>query len=270
MIKNVEKTVEFLKSEGFDNPEFGIIHGTGLGALANQIEVIKVIPYEDIPNFPIATVEFHKGKLIYGLLENKKVVAMSGRFHYYEGYSMEEVVFPVRVLKFLGIQKLLISNAAGAMNLDWKKGELMLIDDHINLQPDNPLRGKNAGAFGPIFTDMSQPYDKHMNEVMEKVASTHQVPLNKGIYVAVSGPNLETRAEYRFLRQIGADVVGMSTVPEVIAANQLGLPVSAVSVLTDECDPDNLQPVDIADIIATAGAAEKHLVTLFKEVIKAL
>lgn len=270
MIKNVEKTVEFLKSKGFDTPEFGIILGTGLGALANHIEVIHEIPYEEIPNFPIATVEFHKGKLIYGMLENKKVVAMSGRFHYYEGYSMEEVVFPVRVLKYLGIQKLLISNAAGAMNLEWKKGELMLIDDHINLQPDNPLRGLNAGAFGPIFTDMSQPYDKHMNEVMQTVASAHHIPLNKGIYVAVSGPNLETRAEYRYLRQIGADVVGMSTVPEVIAANQLGLPVSAVSVLTDECDPDNLHPVDIADIIATAGAAEKHLVTLFKEVIKAL
>ena len=270
MIEDVKKTVDFLQKNGFETPEVGIILGTGLGALTNHIDIIQEIPYENIPNFPIATVEFHKGKLIYGTLEGKTVVAMSGRFHYYEGYSMEEVVFPVRVLKFLGIQKLLISNAAGCMNLEWKKGELMLLDDHINLQPDNPLRGKNSGAFGPIFTDMSRPYDSAMNQAMEKVAANENIPLNKGIYVAVSGPNLETRAEYRFLRQIGADAVGMSTVPEVIAANQLALPVSAVSVLTDDCDPDDLHPVDISDIIATAGAAEKHLVTLFKEVIKTL
>ncbi len=268
MIENIKQTSKFLKNEGFEAPEIGIILGSGLGALTNHIEVIREVAYSEIPNFPIATVEFHKGKLTYGTLEGKKVVAMSGRFHYYEGYTMEEVVFPVRVMKFLGVQKLLISNAAGCMNLNWKKGELMLIDDHINLQPDNPLRSKNAAAFGSIFTDMSQPYDENMNQVMERIASDHQIPLNKGVYVAMSGPNLETRAEYRYLRQIGADVVGMSTVPEVIAANQMGIPVSAVSVLTDKCDPDNLLPVNIQDIIATAQAAEKHLITLFKEVIK--
>ena len=270
MIDKVKSTVSFLKEKGYEKPELGIILGTGLGALTNHIEVFHEIPYDEIPNFPIATVEFHKGKLLYGKIEGKTIIAMSGRFHYYEGYSMEEVVFPVRVMQQLGIKRLLISNAAGNMNLNWKKGELMLIDDHINLQPDNPLRGKAAGAFGPIFTDMSQPYDPSMNEVMEKVSAANNIPLNKGIYVAVSGPNLETRAEYRYLRNIGADVVGMSTVPEVIAANQLGLPVSAVSVLTDDCDPDNLEPVNIDDIIATAGTAEKYLVILFKEVIKNL
>jgi len=270
MIEKVKETVAFLRENGFDHPELGIILGTGLGALTAHIEVIKEISYDEIPHFPIATVEFHKGKLIYGKLEGKWVIAMSGRFHYYEGYSMAEVVFPVRVMKFLGIQKLLVSNAAGCMNLSWKKGELMLIDDHINLQPDNPLRGKQAADFGPIFTDLSAPYDPEMNKLMKNLATKENIPLHEGVYVAVSGPHLETRAEYRYLRNIGADVVGMSTVPEVIAANQLGLPVSAVSVLTDECDPDNLHPVDINDIISTAQKAEKHLVALFKEVIKNL
>ncbi|MFY0607772.1 MAG: purine-nucleoside phosphorylase [Cyclobacteriaceae bacterium] len=270
MTPQVEKTASFLQEKGFDSPQIGIILGTGLGALTNHIKVMVEVPYEEIPNFPIATVEFHKGKLIYGRLEGKTVIAMSGRFHYYEGYSMSEVVFPVRVMKALGIEKLLVSNAAGCMNLAWKKGDLMLIDDHINLQPDNPLRGKEAASFGQIFTDMSQPYDTQMNQQLELVAEENNIPLHKGVYVAVSGPSLETRAEYRFLRNIGADVVGMSTVPEIIAANQLGLPVSAVSVLTDDCDPDNLHPVDIGDIIATAGKAEKYLVTLFRELIKNL
>ena len=183
---------------------------------------------------------------------------------------MAEVVFPVRVLKELGIEKLLVSNAGGCMNLDWNKGELMLIEDHINLQPDNPLRGKEAAAFGPIFTDMSQPYDQDMNKKFISIANSKGIKLNKGVYVSVAGPNLETKAEYRFLRQIGADVVGMSTVPEIIAANQLGLPASAISVLTDECDPDNLQPINIDEIIATAQAAEKDLVVLFKELLKQL
>lgn len=270
MINQVNETVAFLKSKGFEAPDVGIILGTGLGALTGHIEVLHEISYEEIPNFPIATVEFHKGRLIYGKMEGKTVIAMNGRFHYYEGYSMTEVVFPVRVMKYLGIKKLLASNAAGCMNLSWKKGELMLIDDHINLLPDSPLRGKEAGTFGPIFTDMSQPYNLEMNNLMKRLATKEQIPLNEGVFVAVAGPNLETRAEYRYLRGLGADVVGMSTVPEVIAANQMGLPVSAVSVLTDLCDPDHLPPIDINDIISTAGKAEKHLVALFKEVVKNL
>ena len=269
-IEKVKEADEFLKGKGFVNPEIGIILGTGLGALVEEIQVIESIDYVDIPHFPISTVEFHKGKLIYGTLVGKKVIAMQGRFHFYEGYSMAEVVFPVRVLEKLGIRKLLVSNAGGCMNLDWKKGELMLIEDHINLQPDNPLRGKEAAAFGPIFTDMSQPYDLEMNKVLSTIASENGIKLNKGVYVSVSGPNLETKAEYRFLRQIGADVVGMSTVPEIIAANQLGLPVSAISVLTDDCDPDDLQPINIEEIIATAQEAEKDLVLLLKELINRL
>lgn len=267
MIEEVNEAKEYLLKQGFEKADVGIILGTGLGALADEIEVIKQVSYGNIPHFPLATVEFHKGKLIYGMLAGKKVIAMQGRFHYYEGHSMADVILPVRVMKKLGIDYLLISNAAGCMNLDWKKGELMLIDDHINLQPDNPLIGREAAAFGPIFTDMSQPYDADMNRAIEDIAHSENITLRKGVYVSVAGPSLETRAEYRFLRTIGADCVGMSTVPEVIAANQLGLPVSAVSVLTDECDPDNLKPIDIQDIIATAKAAEKDLVKLFRELI---
>ncbi|MEQ8906130.1 MAG: purine-nucleoside phosphorylase [Ekhidna sp.] len=270
MIEKVSAAVKFLKEKGFDNPEVGIILGTGLGALTDEIEIQHEFVYANIPHFPIATVEFHKGKLIYGTLEGKKVVAMQGRFHYYEGHSMGQIVFPVRVMQMLGIKKLIISNAGGSMNLEWKKGELMLIEDHINLQPDNPLRGHEATAFGQIFTDMSQPYDLEMNQKLVTTAKENGIKLNKGVYVSVTGPSLETKAEYRFLRMIGADVVGMSTVPEVIAANQMGLPVSAISVLTDECDPDNLHPIDIEDIIATAKAAEKDLVILLKDLIKKL
>lgn len=270
MIERVNEAANFLQERGFENPEVGIILGTGLGALADEIEVEKEFVYANIPNFPIATVEFHKGKLIYGKLNGKTVVAMQGRFHYYEGHSMSQVVFPVRVMHKLGIQQLIISNAGGCMNLNWKKGELMLIEDHINLQPDNPLRGHEASAFGQIFTDMSQPYDANMNEKILEVATEKGITLNKGVYVSVVGPSLETRAEYRFLRMIGADVVGMSTVPEVIAANQMGLPVSAISVLTDECDPDNLKPINIEDIIETAKAAEKDLVFLIKGLMEKL
>ncbi|MCP4459257.1 MAG: purine-nucleoside phosphorylase [Cytophagales bacterium] len=270
MIGKVGEALEFLQKNGFEKPAIGIILGTGLGALANKIEVIKSVAYGNIPHFPLATVEFHKGKLIYGKLEGKLVVAMEGRFHYYEGYSAAEVVFPVRVMKELGIEKLLVSNAAGSLNLNWNKSDLMLIDDHINLLPDNPLRAHGAASFGQIFTDMSQPYDQEMNQVLKSIAVENSISMHEGVYVAVAGPNLETRAEYRFLRQIGADVVGMSTVPEVIAANQMGLPVSAVSVLTDDCDPDNLKPINIEDIIATAKLAEKDLVTLFRELVRRL
>ena len=268
MIEKVNEAVKFLQERGFENPEVGIILGTGLGALAEEIDIEKEFVYSNIPHFPIATVEFHRGKLLYGTLEGKKVIAMQGRFHYYEGHTMAQVVFPVRVLQALGIKKLLISNAAGCMNLNWKKGELMLADDHINLQPENPLRGHEAAAFGQIFTDMSQPYDPEMNGILKEVALENKIALHEGVYVSVAGPNLETRAEYRFLRNIGADVVGMSTVPEVIAANQMGLPVSAISVLTDECDPDNLAPVNIEEIIAIAKEAEKDLVTLFKTLLQ--
>ncbi len=270
MIEKVNETALFLKNKGFVSPEVGIILGTGLGELVNHIKTEKTLSYEEIPHFPVSTVEFHHGKLIFGELEGRKVIAMQGRFHYYEGYDMADVVFPVRVMHKLGIQHLLISNASGSMNTAWKKGQLMLIEDHINLQPDNPLRGKGASAFGPIFTDMSAPYNQQTNNLFKVVAKAENITLHEGVYVAVAGPNLETRAEYRFLKNIGADVVGMSTVPEVIAANQMGLSTNAISVITDECDPDNLHPINIDEIIAAAKEAEKDLIRLFKGVIKKL
>jgi purine-nucleoside phosphorylase len=235
-----------------------------------QIQIKKEIPYKDIPHFPLSTVESHTGKLILGTIADKMVIAMQGRFHYYEGYSMQQIVFPVRVMKLLGVKHLLLSNASGCLNPNWKKGELMLIDDHINLQPTNPLIGRNNNELGPRFPDMSAPYSAQMNALLEQIAAEKKITLNKGIYVSVPGPMLETRAEYRYLKMIGADAVGMSTVPEVIAANHLGLPCAAVSVLTDECNPDDLKPVTLAEIIAVAAQAEVKLSELFVDVIARL
>ncbi len=270
-LTQIQDTTDFLKNRGIEAPEIGVILGTGLGnGFVSKMSVEREIDYKDIPNFPIATVEFHNGKLIYGTIGNKKVLALQGRFHYYEGYNMQQITFPVRVLKRLGIKYLLLSNAAGNMNLDWKKGELMLVDDHINLQPDNPLRGQNIDELGPRFPDMSQPYNAEINSQLKKIAREKGIKLNEGVYVSVIGPNLETRAEYRFLRNIGADAVGMSTVPEVIVANHMSLPCCAISVLTDDCDPDNLKPVDISEIIAIAGKAEEKLTELYEELINRL
>ncbi|MFT5892719.1 MAG: purine-nucleoside phosphorylase [Dokdonia sp.] len=270
MIRIIKETTEYLQNKGFDNPEIGIILGTGLGQLLDSIHIIKEVSYNHIPNFPTATVEFHTGKLIYGTLEGKNVIVMQGRFHLYEGYSLTDVTFPVRIMHALGIKRLLVSNAAGAVNLNFKKGELMLIDDHINLQGGSPLAFKGVEKLGERFTDMSAPYDAIMNTSLEKIATSNGVHLHKGVYASVVGPQLETRAEYRYLKMIGADAVGMSTVPEIIVANHLNLPVSAISVLTDECDPDHLEPVDIPEIIAMAGKAEPDLITLFTELIKTL
>lgn len=270
MIKNITETVEYLKEKGFENPEIGIILGTGLGQLTNEIDIIKEVSYNHIPNFPTATVEFHKGKLIYGRLAGKTVVVMQGRFHVYEGYSLQDVTYPVRIMEKLGIKTLLVSNAAGAINLNFKKGELMLIDDHINLQGSSPLAIKGIEQLGERFVDMSAPYSTDINTKFETIANNNNITLHKGVYASVVGPQLETRAEYRMLKILGADAVGMSTVPEVIVGNHLKLNVAAVSVLTDECDPDNLEPVDISDIIANAAKAEPNMIILFKELIKEL
>ena len=271
MLQEIKEATDYLKKHGIDNPEVGVILGTGLGNLfVKEIKNAIEINYNSIPHFPVSTVEFHRGKLIYGEIKGKKVLAMQGRFHYYEGYNMQKITLPVRVMKMLGIQHLLISNAAGNMNLKWKRGQLMLIDDHINLQPDNPLRGENFEVLGPRFPDMSEPYSKKMNKLLIKIAKEKKIKLNVGVYVAVIGPNLETRAEYRFLNRIGADVVGMSTVPEVLVANHMGLPCCAISVLTDDCDPDNLQPAVISEIIAMAGKAEAKLTELYVELIARL
>ena len=256
MIKHIQEAVEFLQSRGFGTPDIGIILGTGLGKIIDHVAVEAEMSYNHIPNFPTATVEFHKGKLIYGELAGKKVVLMQGRFHLYEGYSLLDVTFPVRVMKGLGITRLFVSNASGAINLNFKKGEIMLIDDHINLQGGSPLAFKGVEKLGERFVDLNQPYDAKMNAKIEEIAAVHNINLHKGVYASVVGPQLETRAEYRYLKIIGADAVGMSTVPEIIVANHLQIPVIALSVLTDECDPDNLKPVDITDIITQAGKAE--------------
>lgn len=270
MLAKIKETVSFLESKGFNKPEVGIVLGTGLGQLIDEIEILHSIDYTDIPHFPEATVEFHSGKLIYGTLEGKTVVVMQGRFHLYEGYSYEQITYPIRVFKLLGVKHLLLSNAAGAMNLDFKKSEIMLIDDHINLQGGSPLLGKNIDELGPRFVDMAEPYSLALNGKLKTIAKAQNITLHEGVYVSVPGPQLETRAEYRYLRNIGADAVGMSTVPEVIVANHMNLPCAAVSVLTDECDPDHLEKVKIEDIIAAASVAEPKMIVLFRELIKTL
>jgi len=268
--KQLQESVDYLTNKGFDTPEFGIVLGTGLGKLVDEIKDPIEAHYNHIPFFPLATVEFHTGKLVFGTIEGRKVVVMQGRFHLYEGYDFLDITYPIRVMQMLGIKKLFISNAAGAINLDFKKGDIMLIEDHINLQGGSPLAFKNVAEFGERFADMSEPYDMEMREKLEKIAATHDISLKKGVYASVVGPQLETKAEYRMLKILGSDAVGMSTVPEVIVANHLGLPIVAVSVLTDECDPDNLKPVDIGEIIAIAGETEPKMVKLFSELIKQL
>jgi purine-nucleoside phosphorylase len=271
MLENIQNTARYIKSRiGDFEPEVGIILGTGLGGLVKEIEVEKQLMYGNIPDFPISTLEFHSGKLIFGTLAGKKVVAMQGRLHYYEGYNMQQITFPVRVMKMLGIETLLVSNASGALNPDFKKGDLMVIEDHINLQPENPLIGRNDDELGPRFPDMSQAYRRDMIKKALEIADKNNITCRKGVYVAVTGPNLETKAEYRYLRIIGGDAVGMSTVPEVIVANHMGLPVFAISVITDEGYTEVLEPVSIDTIIAIAAEAEPKLTLILKELIATL
>jgi purine-nucleoside phosphorylase len=266
LLLSVHEAAAFLNKQLQQQPKVGIILGTGLNALVEAVANSLTIEYTDIPGFPHATVAFHKGRLISGTINEVPVVLMQGRFHYYEGYNMQQITFPVRVMKELGIEYLLLSNAAGGMNPGYKKGDLIITDDHMNLLPDNPLRGL-GNEFGNRFVDMSQPYDGHLVYLLESAMEAESILVKKGVYVSVMGPNLETRAEYRWLRNSGADMVGMSTVPEVIVANQLGIKCAAVSVITDECDPDNLQPVNIEEIIQVAGQADKKLSNVFKKVI---
>ena len=269
-MEQIYKAVTFLKEKGISNPSIGVVLGTGLHNLISHTVVKQTIPYADIPGFSISTVEFHKGNLIYGTIANKNVLIMQGRFHAYEGYTMQEIVFPIRVMKLLGVQKLFLSNAAGGINLTFKKGDLVLIDDHINLLNGSPLSGKNYDELGSRFPDMSEPYNVELKKLLRKKASELGISLKKGVYAAVHGPNLETKAEYRYLKIIGADMVGMSTVPEVIAAVHMQLPCVAISVITDECDPDNLKPANIAEIIEVAGRADGKLSALLKEIITIL
>jgi len=271
MLENIQQTTLYIKSRiGDFEPEMGIILGTGLGGLVTEIEVEKQLMYSNIPDFPISTLEFHSGKLIFGTLAGKKVVAMQGRLHYYEGYTMQQITFPVRVMKMLGIKTLFVSNASGSLNPNIKKGDLMVIEDHINLQPHNPLIGRNEEQLGPRFPDMSQPYRRDLIEKALNTAKENNITCHKGVYVAVTGPNLETRAEYRYLRIIGGDAVGMSTVPEVIVANHMGLPVFAISVLTDEGFPETLNPVSLEEILAVAHEAEPKMTLILKQLIAGL
>lgn len=260
----------FIQSKTIRRPEYLVILGTGLGQLAHQMEVRETISYSDIPHFPTSTVESHAGRLAFGTLGGKEVVVMQGRFHFYEGYTMQQIAFPIRVLQANGAKTLIVSNASGGMNPSYRRGDIMLITDHINLLGDNPLIGPNDDALGPRFPDMSRPYSPALIELAEKCALAEGIRMHQGVYVSVSGPNLETRAEYRFLRGIGADVVGMSTVPEVIAAVHMGMQVMGVSVITDECFPDSLQPVEMAEILEAAAIAEPKMSLIVTRVLEQL
>lgn len=270
MKEKLQETKSYLLSQGIENTEIGIVLGTGLGKLVNEIEILKEIDYSEVPHFTVSTMEYHEGKLIYGILEGKNVLVMQGRFHLYEGYSLQEITFPIRAMKEMGVKTLFISNAAGAINLDYSKGEMMLLDDHINLQGGSPLAFKGVTELGERFVDMREPYDGELNKMIEGIAAKNNITLRKGVYASVVGPQLETRAEYRMLKILGADAVGMSSVPEVIVSNQLGMRTIAISVLTDECDPDNLQPINIPKILEIVSNTEPKMVLLFRELIKKL
>lgn len=265
--QQIDESQAFLNSKGIDSIDFGIILGTGLGDLVNELDIEQEIPYAAIPHFPNTTMEFHHARLIYGNLCGKKVLVFEGRFHAYEGLSYFQITYPIRLMHSVGIKKVIISNAAGAINLNFKKGEVMLIEDHINLQGGSPLAEKGVETLGPRFVDMSAPYASTLCKQVKEIATNNDITLHAGVYAAVVGPQLETKAEYRYLRQIGADAVGMSTVPEVIVANQLNMDCIAFSVLTDECDPANLKPIDIEDIMASAKKAEQSLIILVKNLL---
>ncbi|KAF0142619.1 MAG: purine-nucleoside phosphorylase [Stygiobacter sp.] len=270
LLNMINETLEVIRKKATNEYEVGIVLGTGLGGLVREIEVEHEIEYGDLPHFPLSTVESHQGKLIFGKINGKNVVAMQGRFHYYEGYTMRQITYPIRVMKFLGVKTLLVSNACGGMNPIYRRGDVMIMQDHINLLGDNPLIGKNEDELGPRFPDMSEPYNLELIKLAEEVALENKIKVQKGVYVAVPGPNLETKAEYRFLRNIGADVVGMSTVPENIVANHMGIKVLGFSIITDECFPESLRAVDVQEIIATAMGAEPKMTLIMKEVIKKL
>jgi purine-nucleoside phosphorylase len=266
----VQAAAEVVRGRTALVPEVGLILGTGLGGLAREIAVEAEVPYGEIPGFPLSTVETHAGKLLLGRLGGRPVVAMQGRFHRYEGYDLQQVTFPVRVMHALGARTLVVSNACGGMNPLWGPGDLVLLSDHINLLGDNPLVGPNDERLGPRFPDMSAPYDPELRALARTVALDLGIVLREGVYVAVPGPNLETRAEYRMLRAVGADVVGMSTVPEVIVAGHQGMRTVGISIITDQCLPDALEPADIGRIIATAGRAEPHLTRLVTTLVERL
>ena len=266
MLQTIKETASFISNKTKFNPEIGIILGTGLGGLVSEIDIQHSIPYNEIPNFPVSTVEGHSGRLIFGTLSNKNVVAMQGRFHFYEGYTMEKVTFPVRVMKLLGIKNLIVSNASGGVNPDYKIGDLMILDDHICLIP-NPLIGENIDELGPRFPDMSESYDKNLIKLAEDIAAENNLPVQKGVYIALTGPTLETPAEYKYMRIVGGDTVGMSTAPEVIVARHMNIPCFAMSVITDLGVPGKIQKVTHEEIQKVSEVAEPKLTLIIKELI---
>jgi purine-nucleoside phosphorylase len=270
MLEKIQKTIKYINGKIDAKPEFGIVLGTGLGGLVNEIEITTTIAYNDIPNFPVSTVKGHEGKLIFGKLGGKNVVAMQGRFHYYEGYTMQELTFPIRVLKHLGIKLLILSNAAGGVNPDYEIGDLMVIKDHINLMGNNPLIGKNDTGLGPRFPDMSETYDKKVIRQFTKLARVHNIHFQVGVYAAVTGPTFETPAEYKYISILGADAVGMSTVPEAIVARHMSLPVFAVSVISDLGVEGKIVEISHDDVIDAASLVEPKMTLVIKEMIEKL
>lgn len=270
MLEQIKETAAYIKGKITIEPEIGIILGTGLGGLVKEITIKHTIPYEEIPNFPVSTVEGHSGKLIFGELGGKQVVAMQGRFHYYEGYTLQQVTFPVRVMKFLGIQKLFVSNAAGGVNPNFEIGDLMIINDHINLFPSNPLIGKNMAELGPRFPDMSDAYNKDLIDKAKAVAAANGIKTQEGVYAGLTGPTFETPAEYKYVFNIGADAVGMSTVPEVIVARHMSIPCFAMSIITDLGVPGKIVQTTHEEVQHVAALAEKKMTLIMKELIKQL
>lgn len=270
MLQKIKETVGYIQKKVEIKPEVGIVLGTGLGGLVGEIDIEITIPYEELPNFPVSTVEGHSGKLIFGKLGSKNIVAMQGRFHYYEGYSFQELAIPIRVMKFLGIEILFVSNASGGVNPDFEIGDLMIIDDHVNLLPGNPLLGPNYDELGPRFPDMSEPYDKKMIARAKEIGEANEIALQTGTYAVVSGPCLETPAEYRYIFNVGADAVGMSTVPEVITARHMGIPVFAMSIITDLGVPGKIVEVTHADVQRVAEEAEPKMTLVMKELISSI
>lgn len=270
MLERIKATANFITGKINAKPEIGIILGTGLGGLVKEIEIIESIPYSEIPNFPVSTVDGHAGRLIYGKLGEKEVLAMQGRFHYYEGYSMEQVTFPVRVLKFVGITHLFVSNASGGLNPDWNVGEIVLINDHINFFPEHPLRGKNLKELGPRFPDMSKCYDDRLRNKAKLIALQHNIVVKEGVYVGVSGPTFETPAEYKMFRLLGADIVGMSTVPEVIVARHMNLKVFGISIVTDSGVPGEIVEISHEEVQEVAMRAEPKMTLIMKNLIQGI
>jgi purine-nucleoside phosphorylase len=267
MWEQVQETVSYIKEKTNFAPEYGVILGSGLGSFTDDIQIEFTLPYAEIPNFPVSTVQGHKGALVFGTIGTKKVVAMQGRFHFYEGYSMKEVTFPVRVMKFLGIEKLIVSNASGGVNPNYNVGDIVLITDHVNMMPEHPLRGKNDERFGPRFVNMSEPYSKNMITKAKDLAQKLNIEVKDGVYLGLQGPTFETLAEYRMVKNIGADCVGMSTVPEVIVARHMEMETFGLSVITDMGDEDSIETISHNEVLEAAKSAEPKVRALIKELI---